>query len=465
MQGTWAEGLEWVGDDERLVAHAGLLPLRLLAQRTGLTGRLSAGLARRGFDPVYDRGQLLLDLALVLIDGGEAISDFQTLGHLRPVIGAVPSTPTVWRALEEIGELQLRRVNAAVTEFRRHWWGLLSERPEGFPWLRVAGRELTGVTVVDLDASIVFAASEKDNAMPTYKGGTGFAPNLATCDNTDDLLVIDPRAGNATSNCAADNINLLEEAVARLPGRFRHRLLVRLDGAGFSHDLLDHIAAAGGKRGRAWEFSVGWSCTDTEMDAIAQVPRQAWESGIDQAGEPVADTFVAELTGLLDLTRWPAGTRILVRDEPLHPRYRKRATDREKHLGRRYQLIALNATAGQLSWLDARHRSHVHVENDVEQAEALGLNRWPSRHWAINVAWTQTVALAANLLACFRHLALPAGELRAAAPKLLRFRLLHVPARLTRGQRKRWLHLRADWPTTPALLHAWTAVKALTAPT
>lgn len=465
MQGTWAEGLEWVGDDERLVAHAGLLPLRLLAQRTGLTGRLSAGLARRGFDPVYDRGQLLLDLALVLIDGGEAISDFQTLGHLRPVIGAVPSTPTVWRALEEIGELQLRRVNAAVTEFRRHWWGLLSERPEGFPWLRVARRELTGVTVVDLDASIVFAASEKDNAMPTYKGGTGFAPNLATCDNTDDLLVIDPRAGNATSNCAADNINLLDEAVARLPGRFRHRLLVRLDGAGFSHDLLDHIAAASGKRGRAWEFSVGWSCTDTEMDAIAQVPRQAWESGIDQAGEPVADTFVAELTGLLDLTRWPAGTRILVRDEPLHPRHRKRATDREKHLGRRYQLIALNATAGQLSWLDARHRSHVHVENDVKQAKALGLNRWPSRHWAINVAWTQTVALAANLLACFRHLALPAGELRAAAPKLLRFRLLHVPARLTRGQRKRWLHLQADWPTTPALLHAWTAVKALTAPT
>ncbi len=465
MQGTWADGLEWVGDDERLVAHAGLLPLRLLAQRSGLTGWLSAGLVRRGFDPVYDRGQLLLDLALVLIDGGEAISDFQTLRHLSPIIGAVPSTPTVWRALEEIGELQLRRINTAVAEFRRHWWGLLSARPEGFPWLTVAGRELTGVTVVDLDASIVFAASAKDNALPTYKGGIGFCPNLATCDNTDDLLVIDPRAGNATSNCAADNITLLDQAVARLPGRFRHRLLVRLDGAGFSHDLLDHIATGGGKRGRAWEFSVGWSCTDTEMDAIAAIGATAWEQGIDQDGEPVADTFVAELTGLLDLTRWPAGTRIIVRDEPLHPRYRKRATDREKRLGRRYQLIAVNATVGQLSWLDARHRSHVHVENDVKQAKALGLNRWPSRQWAINVAWTQTVGLAANLLACFRHLALDDRELRAAAPKLLRFRLLHVPARLTRGQRKRWLHLRADWPATPALLHAWTAVKALTAPT
>ncbi len=120
--------------------------------------------------------------------------------------------------------------------------------------------------------------------------------------------------------------------------------------------------------------------------------------------------------------------------------------------------------AGQIAWLDARHRSHVNVENDVKQAKALGLNRWPSRHWAINVAWTQIVALAANLLACFRHLALPPGELREAAPKLLRFRLLHLPARLTRGQRKRWLHLHAGWPWTADLIGAWHAVKALPAP-
>ena len=135
-------------------------------------------------------------------------------------------------------------------------------------------------------------------------------------------------------------------------------------------------------------------------------------------------------------------------------------------LGRRYQLIATNTKVGQLDWLDARHRSHVHVENDVKQAKDLGLNRWPSRHWAINVAWTQIVALAANLLACFRLLALPEGEeLRDAAPKLLRYRLLHLPARLTRGQRKRWLHLRADWPWTDDLINTWRAVRALAAPT
>ncbi|MGH3833349.1 MAG: hypothetical protein ACRDRS_23430 [Pseudonocardiaceae bacterium] len=169
MQGTsWADRLEFVGDDDRLVGFAGALPVRLLAERTGLRAGLSTAMARRGFDPVSDRGQVLIDLAVAQILGGEAISDFQGLRHLGPVIGPVASTPTVWRALSEVSDLQLTRINTAVTEFRAHWWGLLEARPQGFPWLSVAGRELTGVTVVDLDASIVFASSEKENARPTY---------------------------------------------------------------------------------------------------------------------------------------------------------------------------------------------------------------------------------------------------------------------------------------------------------
>jgi hypothetical protein len=319
-----------------------------------------------------------------------------------------------------------------------------------------------------LDASVVLAASEKENAAPTYRGGIGFCPNLATCDNTDDVLALDPRPGNATANCAADNIALLDTAVARLPGRFRHRLLVRLDGAGFSHELLEHIAAGGGKRGRHWEFSVGWACTQVELDAIAALPARAWTPAIDQSGDVVPDTFVAELTGLLDLGSWRQqipGLRILVRSEPLHPRYRARASEREKRLGRRFQLLATDTQSGQVAWLDARHRAHAHVEGDVKQVKDLGLARWPSRFWAINVAWTQIVALAANLLACFRHLALPTGPLREAAPKLLRYRLFHLPGRLTRGQRRRWLHLRADWPGTQEVIGSWRAVKAFSAPT
>ena len=92
--------------------------------------------------------------------------------------------------------------------------------------------------------------------------------------------------------------------MSRLPGRYRRRLLVRPGGAGFSHQLLEHIAAGGGVQGRSWEFSVGWSCTDKEMDAIARLSTGAWTAGIDQNGDLIDDTFVAEVTGLLDLSSW-----------------------------------------------------------------------------------------------------------------------------------------------------------------
>src|SRR4051812_989280 len=128
---AWADRLELVGDDERLVGFAGALPLRLLAERSGLRAGLTAAMRRAGFEPVYDRGQLLIDLALTLILGGEAISDFQGLRHLAPVVGPVPSTATVWRALAEVGPVQLSRINAAVTAFRRFWWGPLADRPVG----------------------------------------------------------------------------------------------------------------------------------------------------------------------------------------------------------------------------------------------------------------------------------------------------------------------------------------------
>jgi len=466
---SWAAGLELIGDDERCVALTGLLPLRLLAERAGLTAGISAAMRRSDHDPDYDRGQVLVDLGLVQLAGGQAIGDFQALAHLEKLIGPVPSTPTVWRSLDEADGLRVARIHQAVCRFRRLWWGMLAARPSGFPWLKVAGRELTGITVIDLDASVVQVASDKkENAKPTYKGGVGFVPNLATCDNVDDVLVIDPRPGNATSNDAGDNIAALTAAVAAIPGTYRRKVLVRLDGAGFSHKLLEHIAAGGGVKGRRWEFSVGWACTDREIDAIDRTPKAVWQNGIDQDGTLLDDTWVADITGLLDLSEWTEkipGLRIIARDEPLHPKYLKRATDREKARGRRYQLIAVNAAVGQVAWLDARHRSHVHVEADVKQAKAIGMNRWPSRHWKVNVAWLAVVAMAGSLLAAFRHLGLPDGDLRKASIQTLRFRLFEVPGRITHGQRKTWLHLPADWPWTPILTAAWQAIKTLPIPT
>ena len=92
------------------------------------------------------------------------------------------------------------------------------------------------------------------------------------------------------------------------------------------------------------------------------------------------------------------------------------------------------------------------------------MNRWPSRHWRINVAWIAVVALAASLLAAFRHLGLPAGALRTASIQTLRFQIFEIPGRITYGQRKTWLHLPADWPWTPILTTTWQTIKTLPIP-
>jgi len=87
-------------DGTGVVAHAGSVATRLLADRVGLTGALSSALTRRAFRPVHNDGRVLVDLAVLLADGGEAIADIDVLRHQRQVLGPVASAPTVWRTLD-----------------------------------------------------------------------------------------------------------------------------------------------------------------------------------------------------------------------------------------------------------------------------------------------------------------------------------------------------------------------------
>jgi hypothetical protein len=115
------------------------------------------------------------------------------------------------------------------------------------------------VTVLDLDATVVFTGSEKENAKATYKGGTGLVPNLATCDNTGDVLAIDPRG-------------LREQAMN-------------------------------------CRFSVGWAITARERAAITTIPERIWAAAINAEGGLRDGAGLAEITGLLPaaaLTGYPA---------------------------------------------------------------------------------------------------------------------------------------------------------------
>ena len=103
--------------------------------------------------------------------------------------------------------------------------------------------------------------------------------------------------------------------------------------------------------------------------------------------------------------------------------------------GWRYTAFATDTAFGQLAHLGARHRAHARVEDRIRGAKDTGLNHFPSRSFAINQAWLTVTMLAVDLLAATQHLLLH-GALAKAEPKALRYRLLHVAARLTRGQRR-----------------------------
>jgi hypothetical protein len=458
VKGTsWSQGLSVTADGEGVVPFAGAVAVRLLADRVGLTGGLSTALARRGFTPGYDRGQVWVDVAVMLAAGGEAIADIDTLRHQAELLGPVASAPTVWRTLDEAMPAALKRVEQARARTRRHVWGLLPTLPVS----RVAGADLGGTVVLDVDATLVTAHSEKEQAKATFKGGFGFHPLGVWCDNTTELLAVTLRPGNAGSNHAGDHIDVLTRAIAQVPAAYRRQLLVRVDGAGATHELLDWLT--GQSQIRGLDYSVGFSTKNTALtSAITTLPKRAWTPAVTADGEPRDSADVAEVTGLLDLRRWPAGMRVILRRERPHPGAQLSLL--EEADGWRYQAFATNTATGQLAFLEARHRAHARVEDRIKAAKDTGLGRFPSREFKINQTWLQLVAIAADLTAWLRLLAL-SGDLATAEPKLLRFKMLHVPARLVRGGRRRQLRLPRHWPWAGQILNAFYRIMIIPAPT
>ena len=236
---SWSTGLSFSADGTGVVAHAGNLATRLLADRVGLTGALSTATARRGFTPTHDRGRVLLDVAVLIAGGGEAIADIHVLRHQSQVLGSVASAPTVWRALDEVTPAVVKRIDKARAKVRAHVW---SQLPGGVPASNVADTDQSmagDVVVFGVDATLVAAHSEKEGAAVTFKKGFGYHPLGVWCENTKESLALMLRPGNAGSNTAADHIAVLSAATAQVPAAHRRKLLIRADGAGASHELLD----------------------------------------------------------------------------------------------------------------------------------------------------------------------------------------------------------------------------------
>jgi hypothetical protein len=470
VKGTGTRPKIIVSSDGRgVVSHAGARLLADVADATGLTGAFSqalAGLRQRqgGHDP----GRVAADVAVMIADGGEAIADLAVLRDQADLFGAVASDPTAWRVLSGVDDTALARLRMARAAARELAWAQAAETRDGLPTSTAAGAPVPGL-VLDLDASIVICHSEKENAIRTWKKTFGYHPLFCFLDNTREALSGLLRAGRAGSNTTADHISVLDDALAQIPDTHRYGtdILVRSDSAGCTYGFLRHIRSLR-EHGMNTFFSVGVAIGEPIREAIATAidhPEQ-WAPALDADGDPRDGAQVCEITGLIsaDLrANYPEGTRFIVRRERPHPGAQLSLFDTVE--GFRHQVMATDTPVGDgsIQFLEARHRAHARVEDRIRTGKDTGFGRFPSRVFAINAAWLELALAAIDLIAWTQHLLLDGG-LAAAEPKTLRYRLLHVAARITRSARRTRLRIAEHWPWADQLVTAFDRLAVLPQP-
>ena len=181
--------------------------------------------------------------------------------------------------------------------------------------------------MIDIDATLVTAHSDKQGAAPTYKRGFGHHPLLAFLDATGEALAGILRPGNAGSNTASDHVEILALALAQLPVDPRVvEVVARADSAGLTHGFVNACRESGVR------FSIGYDLTEPVRTACLSIPKRGWRSAVTADGRDDREgADVAEITDLIDLTRWPTGTRAIVRREEPHPGAQLTFTDVDGH--------------------------------------------------------------------------------------------------------------------------------------
>jgi Transposase DDE domain group 1 len=426
-----------------VVGHAGAALLRELADRVGLTRAL--GWHQPSGRRCHPDAVVLRDLAVVLADGGDCLSDLAALRDQPELFGPVASTPTAWRVIQRLAQDPdgLARLRAARAHARSRAWA-------------VGGDPAVDALIVDTDATLVLAHSDaKEGAAGTYKHSFGFHPLLAYLDRGQapgEPLAGILRPGNAPAGGADDLIDLVDLALAQLPRSSSDLpVLVRSDSAGASTKLAWHL------RDQGVRFSLGMQIDAHVREAVLAQPEVAWTPAVDAGGQVRHGAEVCELTGWIDLHTWPAGTRAICRREDAHPGAQLRFTD---HDGHRFQVFLTDQPDPDLARLELRHRQRARIEDRIRAAKATGLANLPFDRWHRNTVWLELV-LAAQDLTCWAQALLLDGELAVAEPKTLRYRLWHVAARIVRHARRFILRLQRSWPWAIELARAFARLRAL----
>lgn len=436
---------------ESLISSSGLSLLSQTAAVIGLPGALSVGLARwRKPAAVHDPGKVVLDLVLAITAGGDCLADVSLVRAQPELFGQVASDPTISRLIDTLGNdpaSAVAAIRVARASARANVWAQRDPFADDH------------TVVIDLDATLIGAHSEKELASPNYKRGFGFHPMMAFVDHgvggTGEPLAATLRTGRATANSAADQIAVLDAALAQLPTDVRSRVLVRGDSGAGVREFVHHI------HNLRLQYSVGVYGRQPILDALAAMPRQAWKKALDTNGQRREGALVAELTRWLPDTfaDWPPGMRVIARKERPHPGAQLRITDEN---GWRITLFATNTTGSTLADLEVRHRSRARCEDRIRNLKDTGATNLPLQAFGKNQIWLELSQLASELIAWTQLLAFHGLPARVWEPKRIRLRLLAVAGRIITTGRRRILRLSKRWPWTNLILTGHRRLAAIT---
>ena len=442
-------------DDEHLVSEAGLVPVMALAEQAGLselvTDRVDLGTTRVASAGVNPAGKVTSIIA-GMAASADSIDDLQVIrsGGMKRLFGGVYAPATLGQFLREFTHGHALQLASAA---RAHLVNLAGRTP-----LLPGAAEQTFIDIDSLLRPVYGHAKQGASYGHTKLAGKqvlrkGLSPLVTTISTVTGAPVVAGirlRAGRAGSGRGA--ASMVREAIgtARACGA-TGTILVRGDSAYGNSHVVNACVKAGVK------FSVVLIKNRAVTRAIATIPADAWipvayPGAVEDpdTGEMISDAEVAETSfEAFTSTAHPVTARLIVR------RVRDQAKLEELFPVWRYHPFLTNITEPAPE-ADVIHRRHAIIETVFSDLIDGPLAHMPSGRFAANSAWASCVMITHNLLRAAD--ALDPHRQSPARGATLRRRIVHVPARLARPQRRPVLHLPQHWPWAQRWLAIWDAV-------
>ncbi|WP_006241287.1 MULTISPECIES: IS1380 family transposase [Mycobacteriaceae] len=442
-----------VFDDDHLVSCAGLVPVMTLAQQTGLTRLLSEKVqivAPRIKSGAANPSPKLATLIAGMCAGADCIDDIDLVrsGGMTTLFDGVYAPSTVGTLLREFTFGHARQLESVLRDHLVALCGRVDLLPDA----------AKGSVFIDIDSLLrpVYGRAKQGASYGhtkiagkqiLRKGLSPLATTISTAGSAPVIAGMRLRAGKTASAKGAGRMVAQAIRTARAAGA-SGQILVRGDSAYGNRAVVRSCLRAGAR------FSLVMIRNPAVERALAAIDESAWTPvsypGAVQdpdTGAWISDAEVAEIPyTAFASTPDRITARLIVRrvkdarfPDALFPVWR-------------YHPFFTN-TDLPADQADITHRQHAIIETVFADLIDGPLAHIPSGRFGANSAWILCAAIAHNLL---RAAGVLAGENHGRARgSTLRRKIVNIPARLARPQRRPILHLPTHWPWSRAWLMLW----------